>query len=174
MPRILPHAPRRRGATAVETALVILITLMFIFGIVEYGRLLFFFHATDNAVREGARFAVVHTGDGTTAGTTADAPVFNTDGTFKAGPNNTTVAAVVNYALGSQKGNINTYNVTVFDANPATGAPIAGKQWTDAPFGGSIGVKVTGTYAFILPRLLGFTSPTLTVNIQSVMNSEAN
>ena len=93
---------------------------------------------------------------------------------FKAGPNSTTVAAVVNYALGSQKGNINTYSIAIFDANPATGAPIAGKQWTDAPFGGSIGVQITGTYAFILPKLLGFTGPTLSVNIQSVMNSEAN
>src|SRR4029077_14427288 len=127
-----------------------------------------------NAVREGARFAVVHTGDSTAAGTTTDAPVFNTDGTFKAGPNNTTVAAVVNYALGSQKGNINTYNVSVFDANPASGAPIAGKQWTDAPFGGSIRNTVTATYAFILPRLLDSSSTTRSVNIQSVMNSEAN
>jgi Flp pilus assembly protein TadG len=173
MPRNHPHPSRRRGATAVETAVVILITLMFIFGIVEYGRLLFFFHAADNAAREGARYAVVHTGDGTTAGTPTDVPVFNADGTFKSGPGNTTVDAVVTYTLGTQKTMMTGYNISVFNAAPATGLPIAG-NWYDAPFGGSIGVKVTGTYRFILPTLLGFSAPTMPINIQSVMNSEAN
>jgi Flp pilus assembly protein TadG len=172
MPRLQSnHLRRRRGATVIETAVVILITLMFIFGIVEYGRLLFFFHAADNAAREGARYAVVHTGDSTAAGSASDTPTFDTDGTFKAP--NTTVGAVVNYVMGNQKNYMTGFTVTVFNANPATGQPTSG-AWNDAPFGGSIGVQITGTYRFIVPTLLGFSSATKAIDVRSVMNSEAN
>jgi Flp pilus assembly protein TadG len=165
------HSRRRRGTTVIETAVVILITLMFIMGIVEYGRLLFFYHAADNAAREGARYAVVHTGDTTAAGTASDVPTFNADGTFMAP--NTSVSAVVNYVMGSQQTYMTGFTVTVFNANPATGQPTSG-AWTDAPFGGSIGVQITGTYRFIVPTLLGLSSSTKAIDVRSVMNSEAN
>jgi Flp pilus assembly protein TadG len=146
---------RRRGATAVETAAVVSVALLFIFGIVEYARLLYFFHVADNAAREGARYAVVHTGDGTT---TAD------------------VQAVVTAAMSGQQASLNsgTFAVSVFNANPDTGLPIANTAWTDAPFAGAVGVEVTGTYKFLLPTFLRFSGPTLPVKVRSLMSSEAN
>jgi Flp pilus assembly protein TadG len=152
-----PQQPsaRRRGATAVETAVVISVALLFIFGIVEYARLVYFFHVADNAAREGARYAVVHTGDGTT---TAQ------------------VQAVVTAAMSGQQASLNsgTYAVNVYNADPTTGLAIANTAWTDAPFAGAVGVEVTGTYKFILPTFLKFSGPTLPVKVRSQMTSEAN
>src|SRR4051794_26972649 len=48
----------RRGATAVETALVLSIFLLLLFGIFEYARFVFVYQGMQNAAREGARYAV--------------------------------------------------------------------------------------------------------------------
>src|SRR5437763_14093745 len=93
----------RRGAVAVETALVISLVLLFMFGVLEYGRLLFFMHVANNAVREGARFAAVHTGDGTTQAQ---------------------VQSYVQTQLGGQQSYLTGLTVNVFNANPSTGAAI--------------------------------------------------
>jgi Flp pilus assembly protein TadG len=150
-----PEAASRRGATAVETAVVISIVLLFLFGVIEYARLVYFFHVADNAAREGARYAVVHTGDGTT---TAQ------------------VQAVVTNTMYGQQGSLNsgTFVVNVFNANPSTGAAIANTQWTDCPFAGAIAVQITGTYKFILPTFLHFAGPTINIKVQSLMTSETN
>src|SRR5204863_5230160 len=123
VPMTRPLQPSaRRGATAVETAAVISVALLFIFGIVEYARLVYFFHVADNAAREGARYAVVHTGDGTS---TAQ------------------VQAVVTAAMSGQQASLNsgTFVVSVYSADPSTGTAIANASWTDAPFSGAIGVE---------------------------------
>ena len=49
---------RRRAAAAVEFAVVVPLLLMFLLGIVEYGRLLMAAQITTNGSREGARYAV--------------------------------------------------------------------------------------------------------------------
>ena len=46
---------RQRGAVAVETAMVIIPLLMFMFGVFEYGRLLMTWNVLNNAAREGCR-----------------------------------------------------------------------------------------------------------------------
>ncbi len=51
---------RRRGATAVETALVILPVLLFFYGIFEYGRFVMDRNLLNNAAREGCRYAIVN------------------------------------------------------------------------------------------------------------------
>ena len=48
-----------KGTTAVETAIIIMLLLMFIFGIIEFGLLLFDKQVLTNASREGARAGVV-------------------------------------------------------------------------------------------------------------------
>ena len=146
---------RRRAATSVEPAAVVSIALLFIFGIVEYARMVYFFHVADNAAREGARYATVHTGDGTT---TAQ------------------VQSVVTNAMNGQQGSLNsgTFVVNVYNANPATSAPIANTAWTDCPFSGAIAVEVTGTYNFILPTFLHFAGPTMPVKVRALMTGEAN
>ena len=49
----------QRGAAAVETAIIFILLMMFIFGIIEFGLLLFDKHILTNASREGARAGIV-------------------------------------------------------------------------------------------------------------------
>ena len=51
--------PRQEGATAVEFALVVSILLILMFGIIEFGRVLYYMNAAAEATRWGARCAVV-------------------------------------------------------------------------------------------------------------------
>jgi len=51
---------RRWGAAAVETALIMIPLMMFIFGIFEYGRFLMDWNLLNNAAREGCRYALVN------------------------------------------------------------------------------------------------------------------
>lgn len=58
--RVRPHSwLRRRGITVVESALVMAVFLMLLFGIFEYCRFLLVLHVTNNAARDGARYAAV-------------------------------------------------------------------------------------------------------------------
>jgi len=60
----------RRGAATVETALVLPICLLFLFGILEYGRYIMVLQVTTNAAREGAHYALSHTQPVTIQGVT--------------------------------------------------------------------------------------------------------
>ena len=51
---------RRHGMTTVETALVLSVFCMLLFGVFEYSRFLLILHVTNNAARDGARYAVVN------------------------------------------------------------------------------------------------------------------
>jgi Flp pilus assembly protein TadG len=157
---------RRRGVTVVEMAFVLSIALLFLFGILEYGRYLMVLHTTNNAAREGARYAVVHTGDGTTL---------------------SQVTAVVNDKMAGVDAQIQGYNVNVFSADPSgiynsgTGTaiyppniqPLAGSSWNSASFGSPIVVQITGNYQPILPSFL-FMGNTVPIQVSAMMNSEAN
>lgn len=157
---------RRRGMTTVETSLVLGIALLFLFGILEYGRYLMVLHTTNNAAREGARYAVVHTGDGTTQ---------------------SQVVAIVNGKMAGVDAQIQGYNVNVFTADPSgiynssTGTAIypptikalSGSSWNSATYGSPIVVQITGTYQPILPSFL-FMNNSLPINVTAMMNSEAN
>src|SRR5690349_3515503 len=55
----------RRGAVAVETAMVFVLVMLFFYSIFEYGRFLMLRHLFINAVREGCRYAIVHNTDAT-------------------------------------------------------------------------------------------------------------
>jgi Flp pilus assembly protein TadG len=50
---------KQRGATAVEFAIVILLFISIIFGIIEFGLLMYNQHIVTNAAREGARYGIV-------------------------------------------------------------------------------------------------------------------
>lgn len=51
---------RGRGQALVEFALIAPMLFLLIIGIIELGRLVFFYHTINNAAREGARYAIVH------------------------------------------------------------------------------------------------------------------
>lgn len=144
----------RRGATLVETALVISIFLMFLFGIFEYGRFVMTRQLMENAAREGARWAIANTYNGTVA----------------------QVRSVVDTRLGVARNQLVGYapatSILVYAAD-SNGNAIAGRSWNDAAFGEYIAVEVVGTYRPVLPNLLRMNT-SFTVRSKSIMSSEAN
>lgn len=155
---------RRSGLALVESALVMGICLLFLFGILEYGRFVMTKQVLDHAAREGARWAVVNTQSGTTA----------------------QVQNLVDGNLAGQGGQLQSYSKTtsiqVFRSD-ASGNAIDAKgnivsDWTQAPFtnaafGDSITVKVSGTYTPVIPVFI-FMPGTIQLQGVVVMKSEAN
>lgn len=141
--------PQRRGTTAVETAAVAVVFLMFLFGILEYCRLIYVQQVVVNAAREGARFAIVNTTD---TNLVAD-----------------TQARVLSYMGGLNK-TMQNYSCQVYAADTNgnnIGSPL------NVPFGQYICVQVQLTYSPIVPSLL-FLNQTMTISSKCCMGSEAN
>ena len=144
--------PCRSGATMVEFAFVGSLALLVLFGIFEYARYVAVLQVTHNAAREGARFAIVHTGDGTTEQDVIDE---------------------VNRRMGSRQKELDGYQVEILAVDPNTGNQKPGSQWNDAAFGEAIAVRITGQYKPLLPEFL-FTAEIIDIDISHMMNSEAN
>lgn len=152
--RVHPSKRNQRPATtAVEMAFVLSLCVLMLFGILEYGRYLFFMHVATNATAAGARYAVVHTGDGTTSAQ---------------------VQTQVTDVMAGTQSMVTSYTVAVFAAQAGVTPPVAigGSNWNDPQFGGGICVRITGTYPFVVGSLLGISS--LPINVSAVMTSEAN
>jgi Flp pilus assembly protein TadG len=136
----------------IETAIVAILALMFLFGIFEYGRFLMVRNLVDNAVQSGARYAVVNTSDVTT----------------------TDIQNRVDQMLAGQSVHLQGYNKTtsiqVYWAD-ANGNNVG--SWTDAAFGSYIAVRIDSSYRPMLPNLL-FMNTTIPVRAVSQMYSEAN
>jgi Flp pilus assembly protein TadG len=162
---ILSKLKKRRGAYLVEFALVSIIFFMFLFGILEYARLLMMMEMLENAAREGARFAVVHTSDMTTLD----------------------VQNQVDTRLANLGAELQSYNRTtsihVYTADSTTGGPVDANgnpvsDWTLAPFtnakfGQTIAVQITGTYRPVLPVFL-IMGASIQLQTRYLMYSEAN
>lgn len=147
------HTPRTRpAATLVETTFVLALALLFLFGLFEYGRYMFLRQTMENAAREGARFAVARTGDGTTLQDVED---------------------YIKQRMAGRDKDLANYTVTVENVYPSTGQAVPNSQWNDAPFGGAILVRVEGDYAPFLPSFL-HTATSFHVQATSMMASEAN
>jgi hypothetical protein len=146
--------PRRPAATLVETAMVIVIAILIMFGIFEYGRFVMTKQLLENATREGARYAVAHTNDATTA--------------------QVQDAADAKLSVGRQQlvGYVKGTSILVY-AGDASGTQITGKSWNDAGFGENVVVEISGTYKPSLPNLL-FMKSSFTIKAKAVMASEAN
>jgi Flp pilus assembly protein TadG len=130
-------------------AVVASVCLLFMFGVLEYGRLLMVHQLIDNAAREGARYAVVHTYDATVV----------------ADSQQRTVAV-----LGGQNGHLQNFNVQVFEADSSgnnIGLP------TNAAFGEYIAVQIDGDYTPVLPSFLHM-GGTVHLKALAMMYSEAN
>src|SRR5262249_33544928 len=129
--------------------LILPIFLMTLMGVFEYGRFIMIRNLADNAVREGARFAVVHTYDRTTA----------------------QIQAAVLAKLVGQDAQLGTPTVQVFKSDPTSGVSVG--PWTDAQFGDCIKVQLNGPYRPAVPAFLGMNS-SIAFQAQAVMRSEAN
>lgn len=145
---------RRPAATMVETAVVIAIFLLLLFGLFEYGRFIMTRQLMQNAAREGARWAVVHTYTGTLE----------------------QIQDVVDDKLDEGRRQLVGYDKTVnirAYATDTAGVEITGKAWNDVGFAENIAVEITGEYRPILPTFL-FMDSSITISAKSVMASEAN
>ena len=115
---------RSRGQALVEFAIVAPIFFLLMFGIIDFGRYVYYVQILNNAAREGARYAIVH-------GSNSFQPTGPS-------PNDPTIEAVVrNYAIGVVG------NGAVLDVDSTWGIPLN-------PPTNNRGSKVTVsvTYAF--------------------------
>jgi Flp pilus assembly protein TadG len=151
-----PAAKRRRlGASAVETALVLPFVILFLFGILEYGRYIMTLQVMTNAAREGARFALGHTQPVTVDGTTY-------------GNTTTDVTSVITKALAGQA--LSGQNVQIY-ASDSLGNNIG--SWNTAQAGELVCVRISGNYNVLLGNML-YLPLTIPVVAQAAMRSESN
>ncbi|HVC96514.1 MAG TPA: TadE family protein [Pirellulales bacterium] len=142
------HWRKRRGATLVETALVLPMFFLFLLGIFEYGQYEMVRQVVENAARAGARYAVVNSADASTS----------------------QVQQVVSQQLNNMP-MFNSPTIQVFKADPTSGANIG--AWTAAKFGDCIGVQVHGTYQPVTAQLLKLPA-SLPFQTEAMMTCEAN
>src|SRR5262245_29153853 len=147
------RAEKRRGATIVESAFVLPIVLLLLVGLFEYCRFVFFIQLAENAAREGARYAVARTADGTTS--------------------SAVTAFVTDKLAGRQTELAAGWTITLAYVDPTTGTAIPSTNWNDAPFSASIVVRISGTYT---PMLSSYSRipATIPFTVSSMMGSEAN
>jgi Flp pilus assembly protein TadG len=164
----------RRGATIVETALVLSIFFMFLFGVLEYARFLLALQVSTNASRDGARYASINVREATD---------FDVNG----GSGKPSIDAYVTGRMGGVQNMLTGFEVEAFPCNaaqlyadPPVIAPKPGwtnnpatrtVHWNSAIFTERIGVRVRGNYSPILPNFL-FMGGITQINIVSVMGSE--
>lgn len=130
------RAQRRRGAAAVETAIIMIPLTMLLFGVFEYGRLLLDMNVLNNAAREGCRYALVN----------------NTDPSVATNTKN----VVVNFMAGRDVG-FGGFTVSVSGTHQGAATPV-----NNLVAGDMITVTVTGTYKLmniipLVPSLPSFT-----------------
>jgi Flp pilus assembly protein TadG len=145
----------RRGAALVEAALVLPVVLMFLFGILEYGRYVMMRQVLTNAAREGARYAQIHTQPLTVGSTTS-------------GNTTTDVTNRINQALAGQK--LSGQTVSIYAAD-SVGNNIG--IWNNAQNGQSVCVEINGSYPVIVSQLL-FMPISIPVTAKAVMRTESN
>jgi hypothetical protein len=127
-----------RGTSVAEFAMVALLFFTLIFGIIEFGRMLYTHNALSDATRRGARYAVLHPGtDGTAV---KNEVVYGSNATFDKDGNPTSPALIS--GLTTDMVDV-TYEGEDLDGDPAT---------DPSAFGSNLGtatVKING-YSFNL------------------------
>lgn len=169
---------RRKGITIVESTLVMSVFLMLLFGMFEYCRFLLVLHVTNNAARDGARYAAVRT---------------STDTALLA----TVRQDIIDYTtlrMGGVQKNIENYRVAVFPVDqagldltppvvrpktktpgvyPDPFSPNASNaySWNAATYPERVAVTIDGTYRPFLPTFL-LMPATIPINITAHMAGE--
>lgn len=132
-----------KGAAMVELALVLPILLVLVFGIIEFGLLLYNQQVITNASREGSRFGIV-----------MDVPRKSTD----------QISAVVAAYCAN-------HLVTFADSQPAPAIAVDNSAGTS--FGDDLRVTVTYPYEFlVLPNFVASLTGTKTLRAETVMKYE--
>jgi Flp pilus assembly protein TadG len=121
---------------------------MLLMGVIDYARIMYVRQLMDNAAREGARYAAVHTHDKTTS----------------------EIESYVR-ALMVRQDQILGATVAVYKASQSDGSNQG--VWTSAGFGESIAVQINVTLRPFVPRLL-MMQTTVPLQAKVLMYSEAN
>jgi Flp pilus assembly protein TadG len=114
---------RRRGSVMVETALVLSLTLSFVFGIFEYSRLLMDWQLLNNATREGCRYAIANNTD----------PTISTD-----------VTTIVTTYMAGQTASFSNFTVAVTGTHLGVSTPV-----NNLTAGDMVTTTVSGTFKFM-------------------------
>jgi Flp pilus assembly protein TadG len=163
--RILNAKQRRRAAHAVEFAVVCPVVLLLLFGILEYCRYLMTLQVSDNAVREGARYALARTDTFQTNLTTAGIQTYVTTYMNSAGMQLSNPQILV---YKSDK-----YGQPLDINDNVVSSPSLAATFDQTMFGDYICVQITGTYQPVLPSFMSL-APNITVTSTAVMCSEGN
>jgi Flp pilus assembly protein TadG len=147
-----PRSTRRTAAALVETAAVVSVFMMVMFGVLEYCRFIFMRQIIDNAAREGARFAVVNTND----------PTLDADTT-----------AVIMTKMNNQDKQLQNFTITLGAADSNGNYYTPNQSMSTAPFGKYLAVTVSGNYTPITPAFLRM-GKTIPITVKILMTSEAN
>jgi Flp pilus assembly protein TadG len=193
--RLRTRPSRRRGSTLVESALVIAVFLLVLFGIFEYCRFLMVLHVTNNAARDGARYASVNVNCRSDQVATKKAEIEAYTTARMAGIQKNIQGYQVavyscdqsGFAISPPKlvplsekdaaGNPKSTTIDPFKAYNAGTNPSA--PWNQAAFTERVAVTVKGTYRPIAPlsidigRLkLSIIPDNIPINVTAVMGSE--
>jgi Flp pilus assembly protein TadG len=76
MRRIITRGRGERGAALAESAVTLTMLLVLVFGIIDFGRAMFSYHAVANGARMGTRFALVRGGGADAPATQADVDAY--------------------------------------------------------------------------------------------------
>ncbi len=117
------HAGRERGAVLVETAVIIGLVLMLVFGVFEYARLFMDWNLLNNAAREGCRYALAN----------------NTSTTIS-----TSVQSIVTTYMAGETKDFNNFTVAVTGTHLGVSTAVNSLEPGDP-----ITVTVSGTYIFL-------------------------
>jgi Flp pilus assembly protein TadG len=140
---------REKGASAVEFALVLPVLIVILFGIIEFGFIIYDKAVITNASREGARTGIVYRQDVSSGAPTA---VSTADIT----------STVVNYCMGA---------LITLGGGPAV--PSTTVTGNCAVAGSALTVAVSYPYTFlVLPNFVNGLSGAITLNASTVMNCE--
>ena len=140
-------------------ALVLPVMLLFILGIMEYGRWLMTEHVFNNAVRTGAVYAAKHGSPVAIDDTSGTAVTY---GNASSDVTNAVTSDLFGQQLGGQ-------NISVFC--PTTWGTT--RAWPGGQPGQYVCVTITGSYSFLIPKLLGLPA-SLSTQFTSVQPSEGN
>ncbi len=168
---------QRHGAVVVESALVLGIFFVLLFGVFEYCRFLMVLHVTNNAARDASRYATVNVG---------------------CDPDQVSAkkADILQYArdrMGGVQKNIVGFDVAVYPctaagfaltppqavpkslsatpADPFNPNDVNNPPWNQASFTERIAVTIKGSYEPVTPFLL-FLPASIPIDITAVMGSE--
>jgi Flp pilus assembly protein TadG len=169
---------RRQGSTVVEAALVMSVFLLLLFGIFEYCRFLFVLHVTNNAAREGARYAAVNASAPTSQSATLQTAIIAYTTQMMSGVNNQLSGyQVAVYAVDPTGLTLSPPVIRAASANPPTypnpfnSSDPNAVPWNSAPFPNRIAVTIEGTYTPALPSFL-LMPTSIPIYITAVLGAE--